>query len=323
MSKFQVDRTVAELERVRGASRISLPKVSRLLPVAELVRVWGVRSKRRPEVSRLPLRVVVSLLVLSSSVLPAEEIVNSIGMRLTRIPAGEFLMGSPHEVTDADDDERPQHCVRISRPFLMGCFEVTQAEYQRVMGSNPSWFSAQGGGREQVAGKDTSRYPVDMISWDDAVEFCRRLSELSAERTAGRIYRLPSEAEWEYACRAGSKTPFATGETISPQEANIGVGRSLAPEQGSSVPVGSFRPNAFGLYDMHGNVWEWCSDWYAFGYYLTSPHIDPQGPESGTGHVVRGGDWHFGPRAARSANRDFTRATRRDLGNGLRVAVGL
>jgi formylglycine-generating enzyme required for sulfatase activity len=263
-----------------------------------------------------------ALIVLSPTGIAAEEIVNSIGMRLVRIPAGEFLMGSPDTEANADEDERPQHRVRISRPFFLGCYEVTQAEYQLVMGSNLSWFSSEGGGREQVTGKGTARYPVDMVSWEDAVEFCRRLSAIPEERAARRVYRLPSEAEWEYACRAGSKTSFATGETISSREANIANGRSLAPEEGVPVPVGSFRPNAFGLYDMHGNVWEWCSDWYAFTYYQSSPQVDPPGPQGGTGHVVRGGDWHFGPQTARSANRDFIRATRRDLGNGFRVAVG-
>jgi formylglycine-generating enzyme required for sulfatase activity len=276
-------------------------------------------------VSRNNLRTAIiaaSLMAFLCSSVTAEEVVNSIGMRLVRIPAGEFLMGSSEGTADADADERPQHRVRISRPFLLGCYEVTQAEYQRVMGANPSWFSAQGGGREQVAGKETSRYPVDMVSWDDAVEFCRRLSDLPDEHSAGRTYRLPTEAEWEYACRAGSQGPFSSGDAITSREANIAGGRTLTPEEGISMPVGSFRSNAFGLYDMHGNVWEWCNDWYAFGYYQASPHIDPAGPESGTGHVVRGGDWHFGSRAARSANRDFTRATRRDLGNGFRVAVG-
>ena len=133
-----------------------------------------------------------SLLVLSCGTLTAEEIVNSIGMRLVRIPAGEFLMGSA--TAEADEDERPQHCVRISRPFLLSCFEVTQAQYARVMGANPSWFSSQGGGREQVAGKDTSRHPADMVSWTDATEFCRRLSDSPLERAAWQRLSPPQRS---------------------------------------------------------------------------------------------------------------------------------
>ncbi|HUY31894.1 MAG TPA: formylglycine-generating enzyme family protein [Pirellulales bacterium] len=249
-------------------------------------------------------------------------LVNSIGMRLVSISAGEFQMGSAGDDSSSNDDERPRHRVRITRAFRLGVYEVTQAEYQAVMGTNPCWFSAAGPGRETVDAQDTSRWPVDRASFNDAVEFCRELSQKAAEKAAGRVYRLPTEAEWEYACRAGTTTRFNLGDVLRPGEARAQLEGPppAAKHLGHPLPVGSFRPNAFGLYDMHGNVWEWCSDEYAHDYYRHSPTDDPPGPAAGTGHVVRGGDWHFEASACRSANRDFTRATRRNLGTGFRVA---
>jgi formylglycine-generating enzyme len=249
-------------------------------------------------------------------------IANSIGMRLIVVPAGDFQMGSSDDDPDANHDERPRHHVRITRAFYLGVFEVTQAEYEAVMGRNPCWFSAKGPGRQTVEGQDTGRWPVDMASWTDAVEFCRKLSQTPAERAAGRVYRLPTEAEWEYACRAGTTTKFNLGDTLQPGEARAQLEGPppAAKHLGHPLPVGSFRHNAFGLYDMHGNVWEWCADEYAHDYYRQSPADDPRGPATGTGHVVRGGDWHFEASSCRSANRDFTRTTRRNLGTGFRVA---
>ena len=152
------------------------------------------------------------------------EITNSIGMKLVLIPPGEFEMGSPKELIEEElkahgDDqwykdhlpgEGPQHRVRITKPFYLGATDVTQEEYQRVMGNNPSEFSATGNGKDKVAGQDTKRFPVEKVSWDDAVEFCRRLSEMPEEKAAGRTYRLPSEAQWEYACRAGARVGTAS-----------------------------------------------------------------------------------------------------------------
>jgi formylglycine-generating enzyme required for sulfatase activity len=280
----------------------------------------------RPSLAWLALTAALAAI---SGVVPsfaADAIENSIGMRLVLIPAGRYLAGSPAGAAHADDDERPRHLVEIRRPFYLGAYEVTQAEFERVMGTNPSWYRPGGPGADQVRGQDTRRFPVDMVSFDDMLEFCRRLSALSAERSAGREYRLPTEAEWEYACRAGSATAFHCGPALSPAQANIAADNQplaalpAATEHGP-VPVGSFPPNAFGLYDMHGNVWEGCSDRYAFDYYAHAPAADPQGPAAGTGRVVRGGDWRFPAAFARSANRDFTRASRRDLGNGFRVAM--
>jgi formylglycine-generating enzyme required for sulfatase activity len=272
------------------------------------------------------------------SVAAADEprgLTNSLGMRFVRVPAGEFLMGSPDGDEQADDDERPQHAVRIAQAFYLGVYEVTQTEFESVMDENPSWFSRLGGGRDMVAGRNTERFPVEMVSWDDAARFCRRLAEVDAERVAGRTYRLPTEAEWEYACRAGGTTRFAWADVITSVEANIADPSANPALPQVTRPVGSYLPNAWGLHDMHGNVWEWCSDWYSAEYYESfsvrekvpegrmrdASIIDPLGPAEGNGRVVRGGDYRFDASQARSANRDFTRPTRRDWGNGFRVVL--
>jgi formylglycine-generating enzyme required for sulfatase activity len=251
---------------------------------------------------------------------------NGLAMQFVRIPAGEFHMGSPADDPAAAADERPRHGVRLSHAYYLGRYEVTQGEYRAVTGENPSWFSSQGGGRDDVRGVDTSNHPVEYVTWDEAVEFCRRLSELATERAAGRRYRLPTEAEWEYAARAGTTTRFHTGDTLLPKDAHVRTGAGA--EARTTRPVGSYAPNAWGLYDMHGNVWEWCADRYDPDGYaaLSSPTsgraaLDPQGPPNGTGRVVRGGDYRFDAGEARSANRDFTRQSRRDWGNGFRVVM--
>jgi len=247
------------------------------------------------------------------------EATNSLGMRFVVVPAGEFLMGSPADDAEADDDERPQYRVRISQSVRLAVCETTQAEFRAVMGSNPSWFAPTGGGRGEVAGVDTDKLPVDMVTWHEADEFCRKLAALPAERAAGRTYRLPTEAEWEYTCRAGTTTRYSTGDVLTAAQACVLDSQSRAPVRPRAV--GSYAPNPFGLHDMHGNVWEWCADRYDSSAYGASLAVDPTGPEVGTGRVVRGGDYRFTAAMARSANRDFTRATRRDQGNGFRVVL--
>jgi formylglycine-generating enzyme required for sulfatase activity len=188
--------------------------------------------------------------------------------------------------------------VEITKTFYLGAYEVTQAQYRKVMGVNPSYFSATSGGKTSVAGQDTSNFPVENVSWHDAVEFCKKLSALAEEKQAKRTYRLPTEAEWEYACRGGRSSPFHFGNTITPAKANFS-GSNLSP----TTSVGSYPPSDFGLYDMHGNVWEWCADWYSTDYYKQSPRKDPQGPKTGTSRVLRGGSWDNVARYCRAANR--------------------
>jgi formylglycine-generating enzyme required for sulfatase activity len=212
---------------------------------------------------------------------PPGTITNSIGMALVPIPAGEFRMGSPGFDPDAYDDEKPQHPVRITRPFYLGACPVTQAEYQAVMGANPSYF------------KEQPENPVETVSWYDAVRFCNSLSEredlrpfftIEGERVTvpdwgGAGYRLPTEAEWEYACRAGTPTRYSFGD----DPAALGDHAWYSENSASTThPVRQKHPNSWGLYDMHGNVWEWCWDVWDAEYYRQftggSPIDDPSGP---------------------------------------------
>ena len=224
---------------------------------------------------------------------PPEEITNSIGMKLALISVGKFLMGSPKDEKERYSVEE-QHEVSITKPFYLGVYVVTQGEYEKVMGNNPSYCSPQGYGKDSVKDMDTGQFPVERVSWDDAVAFCKKLSELPEEKKAGRVYRLPTEAEWEYACRAGTKTAFHYGDSLSSKQANFDGndpygGADKGPYLARTAKVGSYAPNAFGLYDMHGNVWEWCQDWYDENYYKNSPREDPPGPAQTSYRVFRGG----------------------------------
>ncbi len=246
------------------------------------------------------------------------EVTNSIGMELRLIPPGEFMMGSPETEQGRRDSEGPRHRVQITNPFYLGSYEVTQAEYEHVMDRNPSRF-------RRIRGQDTSRFPVEMVSWADAAEFCRRLSKLREERSAGRVYRLPTEAEWEYACRAGTSTPFHFGSAMDSRDANC-VDYATCSASQTSLPlqrtttVGSYHPNGFGLYDMHGNVGEWCADWSG-GYGANALREDPQGPRSGCYRVIRGGGWPNIPRQCRSAFRGATLPVTRRNFLGFRVVL--
>ena len=207
---------------------------------------------------------------------------NSIGIEFASIPAGKFLMGSPETEKERNPMET-QHEVTLTQGFWMGVYEVTQAQYQQVMGKNPSYFKG-------------ATLPVEFIIYDDAMAFCKKLSDLPAEKAAGRKYRLPTEAEWEYSCRAGTSTRFHFGNEMNGTQANHS--KSLLKK---TSPVGSYPPNAWGLYDMHGNVFEWCQDW--MGAYPKQSVTDPRGPEVGSSHVTRGGCWGFAPAFCRSASR--------------------
>jgi formylglycine-generating enzyme required for sulfatase activity len=216
------------------------------------------------------------------------ETTNSIGMKFVLIPPGEFLMGSPPSEKYRGADEL-QHRVRITKAFHLGAYEVTQAQYQRVTGSNPSWFSPGGGGKNELADTaDTSGFPVERVSWDDAVAFLQKLSASPEEKAAGHAYRLPTEAEWEYAARAGTTTAWSFGDR---ELVLSNFAWWLASSESKTHWVGSRRPNAFGLSDVHGNVWEWCADWYCADYYQQSPLADPTGPPDGQHRVLRGGSW--------------------------------
>jgi formylglycine-generating enzyme required for sulfatase activity len=258
----------------------------------------------------------------------AKSFTNSIGMKLVLIPEGKFKMGSPADEKGrepVDKGSEYQHEVEITKPFYLGVYTVTQQQYKRVMGENPSWFSAQGGGKRKVEDLDTDDFPVESVSWEDAKKFCDKLSDRAAERRQGRMYRLPTEAEWEYACRGGasSSNPFHFGKSLSTRHANFDGrrygGRAKGPFLNRTCKVGSYRPNKFGLYDMHGNVFQWCNDWYAKDYYKDSPAKDPQGPDYGTARVVRGGCWHRLGRECRAAYRGRYEPGKRQLSFGFRV----
>jgi formylglycine-generating enzyme required for sulfatase activity len=232
------------------------------------------------------------------------------------IPGGSFLMGSPVTEERRKKYEGPQHLVEIA-PFYMGRYPVTQAQYQTVMGENPSRFKRS---YNPVARFKRANNPVERVSWRKAKEFCQKLSEQT-----GKTYRLPSEAEWEYACRAGTTTPFYFGKTISTDQANYngdytyGNGKK-GVYRGMTTPVGSFPPNAFGLYDMHGNVNEWCEDvWHE--NYEGAPN-DGSAWLTGGDHfkrVLRGGSWCIVPWRCRCAIRGRLNPDRADLNFGFRV----
>ena len=228
------------------------------------------------------------------------QVRNSIGMEFVLIPAGEFLMGSPDSDQDAFGDEKPQHGVNITKPFYLGKWPVRQRDYEAITRANPSLFK----------GPDN---PVEDVSWDEAAEFCRKLSNRE-----GLEYGLPTEAQWEYACRAWSTGKWCFGD----DESRLG---DYAWHRGNSEekthPVGEKTANAWGLYDVHGNVWEWCADWYAEDYYQKSPTRDPGGANSGEYRVSRGGSWLEDPRLTRSAYRVWNAPDDRDYSAGFRVLL--
>jgi formylglycine-generating enzyme required for sulfatase activity len=293
-----------------------------------------------------------------------KTITNSIGMKLVKIPAGEFMMGNhdtPQELATAfpdieqrriDElvDETPLHKVRITRPFYMGAHEVTIGQYKKFMDDAGYKTEAERDGtggwgynreRNDFEGrkpeyswrnpgfKQADDHPIVNVTWTDAVAFCQWLTK--KERHS---YRLPTEAEWEYACRAGTTTTFHAGDETE----RLAKVANLYDEQTASLfpqwkehrvtasdghaftaPVGSFQPNAFGMYDMHGNVWEWCSDWHADDYYANSPTDDPQGPQTGSVRVRRGGSWHTWPFYCRASFRNWNTPQTRYVLVGFRV----
>ena len=225
------------------------------------------------------------------------DLASGVKLEMVLVPTGEFLMGTP-----GNSGDEQQHRVRISNPFYLGKYLVTQEQWEAVMGSNPSHFKGP-------------QNPVEDVSWDDCQQF---LDKLNAKPRSGRgKFQLPTEAQWEYACRAGSKTRYCFGD----EESGLGEYAWYNANSGNKThPVGEKKPNAWGLYDMHGNVWEWCQDWYDGGYYAKSPMDDPAGPATGSDRVIRGGSWDGGARFCRSAYRYFDESGGRG-GLGFRASL--
>jgi formylglycine-generating enzyme required for sulfatase activity len=235
-----------------------------------------------------------------------EDLGKGIKLEMIAIPGGTFLMGSPENEAGRRDTESPQHQVSVPS-FFIGKYLLTQAQYQAVMGNNPARF------------KGNNR-PVEKVSWDDAVAFCQKLTQKT-----GKNYKLPSEAQWEYACRAGTTTPFYFGKTITPDLVNYDGNYvyAAAPKgkyRKQTTDVGTFPPNAFGLYDMHGNVWEWCEDDWQENY-IIAPLNGSASISQSTRKVLRGGSWNTVPGNCRSASRSYAGAGF-DLNGGFRVVCG-
>ena len=256
----------------------------------------------------------------------ALDLGRGVTLEMVLIPAGKFTMGSPESEQDRFSSEGPQHEVTISRPLYMGKYTLTVGQFaQFVKATNYQTeaekegsayvctgvkFAKQDGANWRKPGfEQTDQHPVTQVTWDDAQKFCEWMSQQSKQNV-----RLPTEAEWEYACRAGTRTRFNFGNDEGQlcKHANYSdstctadfTWRDKAHSDGfdRTSPVGSFKPNAWGLYDMHGNVFEWCQDWYA-GEYPAGPAADPTGPASGSFHVLRGGSWCYGLAQCRSAYR--------------------
>ncbi|MFA6186787.1 MAG: formylglycine-generating enzyme family protein [Phycisphaerae bacterium] len=232
---------------------------------------------------------------------------NDVTLTLVLIPAGEFDMGSPMEELKRDSDES-QHHIKLTKSFYIGKFEVTQLQYRVIMEQNPSKFGGD-------------KLPVDNVNWYEAARFLKKLSDKT-----GMKFRLPTEAEWEYACRAGTKTAFNTGTTIDSDFANYDARDPYADGiigtyLDRTCEVGKYKPNAFGLYDMHGNVWEWCSDIYDEDYYKVTPLTDPKGPAEGKPKVIRGGAWNEPAWKCRSADRNHRWPKDNQPMIGLRVVM--
>lgn len=283
--------------------------------------------------------------------LPAQRTIqlgDGVKLEMVLVPAGVFVMGDESGL----DDEKPVHKVAITKPFYLGSCEVTIEQFRQFVEATGYITDAEEGTGFQGAfgwDRDTmdfkmngeyswrntgfpqaDNHPVLNVSWSDAMEFCRWLS-----RKEGSAYRLPTEAEWEYACRADTETRYSHGDDAE-QAANVGNVADAAFETefpelegvikandgfAYTAPVASFPPNAFGLYDMHGNVWEWCADWYDVKYYAESPTNDPLGPTTGEERVYRGGGWFNCARGCRAASRSGSLPENRNLTLGFRVAV--
>jgi formylglycine-generating enzyme required for sulfatase activity len=342
-------------EMIRDAHDYQPQTVAELLGFMRKYRLLFASAENRPDDGEM-YRIVYDLLRKQKEQLgrkngagPAQTaaISNSLGMRLALIPAGEFLMGSPDSDKDAWDCERPQHRVRITRPFYLGTTEVTVGQFRRVVEAAGYRTEAERDGKGGFGLNETNghneqdprytwrnpgfaqmdEHPVVDVSWNDAIQFCNKLSEREGLKpyyqsgtgasSGGVGYRLPTEVEWEYACRAGTTTRYSFGD----DEKSLGEYAWYQSNWGpKSHPVGQKPPNAFGLYDMHGNVWEWCWDGYDEHFYANATITDPAGPSQAKARVFRGGGWSDFPRDARSANRGWSTPDFRNVNLGFRVA---
>jgi len=296
----------------------------------------------------------------------SQQTENSIGMQLRHVPAGEFQMGNAEAVADLlrdfptykveskteylFEDEAPRHRVRITKSFYFGRTEVTVGQFRRFVDESgyktePERDGKGGWGYNPDTGKcegrdvryswrnpgfaQTDAHPVVNVTWNDCNAFCEWLG-----RKENRTYRLPTEAEWEYACRAGTTSRYATGQDPAEliRQANVIDPKtqgefghvqeiSMRPDDKFTLPVAGFAPNAWGLCDMHGNVWEWCSDWYGRDYYAKSPTDDPPGADSGIRRVRRGGAWNSFPLYARASFRNWNKPDTRCVNLGFRVVL--
>jgi formylglycine-generating enzyme required for sulfatase activity len=234
-----------------------------------------------------------------------EDLGKGISLEMVLIPSGKFVMGSPSNEEGRNDNET-QHQVTLRKPFYMGKYEVTQEQWKAVMGKNPKQWEAVQLWKNPISKTKGAKLPVTDVSWKDCQEFIKKLNG----KTNGG-YRLPTEAEWEYACRGGTTTAYSYGDNLTESDANVA---------GSSIKeVGSYKPNAFGLYDMHGNVFEWCNDWY--GSLQDGEVTDPKGPATGERRVLRGGSFFYDESGVRSSFRYifYTPNKRSDL-YGFRLA---
>jgi len=250
---------------------------------------------------KISISMLLCVMMLVSGVATAQNYVEqancNLNMKMVYVSGGSFQMGTTLEQGgDADGDEFPIHTVTLS-PYFIGECEVTQEQWQKIMGNNPSYF------------KGDSNCPVEMVSWEEAQNFCRELS-----RITGKRYSLPTEAQWEYAARGGEHnggTKYSGGDSVDT------VAWFVDNSDGSTHAVKQKAPNELGLYDMSGNVYEWCLDW--FGDYSSSAQINPTGPSSGNGRVLRGGGWYFYTRSCRVSNRGSSAPSSRDFFVGFRV----
>jgi formylglycine-generating enzyme required for sulfatase activity len=263
------------------------------------------------------------------------SLTNSIGMQFKLVRKGKFRMGAPEGERTAFDGEKPQHEVTITKDFRLGVHEVTQGQYRKLMGTNPSDFSRKGEEKarvKQFKDAELDDFPVENVDWVGAMAFCKKLNEREAKTLGKWKYTLPTEAQWEYACRGGPRSstmPFhfkKPTDSLSGKQANFAADQPFGDAKagkylGRTTRVGSYQPNRLGLHDMHGNVWEWCLDWYDEGYYANSPGRDPGGPAQGIHRVMRGGSWDYFGQCCRAAYRSHSPPSHQGNSVGVRVAV--